>query len=47
MRIAITGGSGFIGSNLINLLNKKKFILSDKDGMGISFKEFKTKIKTL
>tara|TARA_B110000483_G_scaffold233516_1_gene302364 strand:+ start:1167 stop:1700 length:534 start_codon:yes stop_codon:yes gene_type:complete len=26
---------------------KKKYILSDKDRMGISFKEFKTKIKTL
>lgn len=31
MRIAITGGSGFIGSNLINFLNKKKFKLLNID----------------
>lgn len=48
MKIVITGGSGFIGTNLINFLNKKKYRLLNIDKLGYAstpekFKVFKNK----
>ncbi len=34
-KILVTGGSGFIGTNLINFLNKKRFILTNLDKQSI------------
>jgi len=39
-KIIVTGGLGFIGSNLIEFLLKKKFIVSNKDKKNISFEKF-------
>jgi dTDP-glucose 4,6-dehydratase len=48
MKLVITGGSGFIGSNLINFLNKKKFKLLNIDKLSYAstpekFKNLKNK----
>ena len=44
MRIVITGGSGFIGTNLINYLNKKKFKLLNIDKISYASTHEKFKI---
>ena len=45
--IIVTGGLGFIGSNLIKILNKKKFFVIniDKVGYASNFKNIPENIK--
>ena len=49
MKIVITGGSGFIGTNLVNYLNKKKFKLLniDKISYASTHEKFKKKKKMI
>ena len=43
-KIIVTGGSGFIGTNLVNLLLKKKFFVINVDKLSYSSNNYK-KIK--
>ena len=42
-KVVVTGGSGFIGSNLIKLLLKKKFFVINIDNLSYSSNSFNTK----
>ena len=44
--VVVTGGLGFIGSNLINILNKKKYFIIniDKVTYASNFKNFSNNI---
>ena len=44
-KIIVTGGSGFIGSNLVNFLIKKNFFVINVDKLTYSSNNFKNKIK--
>ena len=44
-KIVVTGGSGFIGTNLVNLLLKKKFFVINIDKLSYSSNNYK-KIKS-
>jgi dTDP-glucose 4,6-dehydratase len=45
--IIVTGGLGFIGSNLINILSKKNFFIIniDKETYASNFKKISSNIK--
>ena len=45
-KIIVTGGSGFIGSNLVNFLIKKKFFVINLDKLTYSSNAYKNKLKT-
>ena len=42
-KVVVTGGSGFIGSNLVKLLLKKKFFVINIDNLSYSSNLFNTK----
>ena len=44
-KIIVTGGSGFIGSNLVNFLIKKKFFVINLDKLTYSSNKYKKKNK--
>ena len=41
-KIIVTGGSGFIGSNLVNFLIKKKYFVINLDKLDLLFKQIKS-----
>ena len=43
--IIVTGGSGFIGSNLVNFLIKKNFFVINLDNLSYSSNKLKSKIR--
>ncbi len=45
-KIIVTGGSGFIGSNLVNFLIKKKFFVINLDKLTYSSNNYNNKLKT-
>jgi dTDP-glucose 4,6-dehydratase len=45
-KIIVTGGSGFIGSNLVNFLIKKKFFVINLDKLTYSSNSYNNKLKT-
>ena len=45
-KIIVTGGSGFIGSNLINFLIKKKYFVVNIDKLTYSSNRYDSKIRT-
>ena len=44
-KIIVTGGSGFIGSNLVNFLIKKRFFVINIDKLTYSSNSYNVKIK--
>ena len=44
-KIIVTGGSGFIGSNLVNFLIKKKFFVINLDKLTYSSNRYKNEIR--
>ena len=44
-KIIVTGGSGFIGSNLVNYLIKKKYFVINIDKQNYSSKVYDDKIR--
>ena len=45
-KIIVTGGSGFIGSNLVNFLIKKKFFVINIDKLTYSSNNLVSKFKS-
>ena len=45
-KIIVTGGSGFIGSNLVNFLIKKRFFVINLDKLTYSSNKYKTALRT-
>ena len=45
-KIIVTGGSGFIGSNLINFLIKKKNFVINLDKLTYSSNKYKNSLRT-
>ena len=45
-KIIVTGGSGFIGSNLVNFLIKKRYYVINLDKLTYSSNKFNEKIRT-
>ena len=46
-KIIITGGSGFIGSNLVDFLIKKKFFIINLDKLTYSSNKYKNKLRNI
>ena len=44
-KIIVTGGSGFIGSNLVNFLIKKKFFVINLDKLTYSSNQYKSYLR--
>ena len=44
-KIIVTGGSGFIGTNLVNFLIKKKFFIINLDKLTYASNYYKDKIR--
>ena len=44
-KIIVTGGSGFIGSNLVNFLIKKKYFVINLDKLTYSSNKYKIKLE--
>ena len=44
-KIVVTGGSGFIGSNLVNFLIKKKFFVINLDKLTYSSNKYKSNLR--
>ena len=44
-KIIVTGGSGFIGSNLVNFLIKKRFFVINLDKLTYSSNKYKNKYR--
>ena len=44
-KIIVTGGSGFIGTNLVNFLIKKKFFVINIDKLTYSSNKYKEKLR--
>ena len=44
-KIIVTGGSGFIGSNLVNYLIKKKYFVINLDKLTYSSNKYNDKIR--
>ena len=44
-KVIVTGGSGFIGSNLVNFLIEKKFYVINLDKLTYSSNTYKNKLR--
>ena len=44
-KIIVTGGSGFIGSNLVNFLIRKNFCVINLDNLTYSSNKYKSKLR--